>query len=319
MSEEWRNWSGLESARPDRVTEPADVAAVVAEVERARSEGTSVKMIGTGHSFTAIAAPEHTMLRPQRLTGIVTVDREAMTVTALAGTRLKDFNTALEDLGLSLHNMGDIAEQTLAGAISTGTHGTGGVAAGLAAQVVGLELVTGTGEVLRASADENPDVLEFARVGLGALGVITTITFAVEPLFLLEAVEQPMSWDEALSSFDEMTADPPPRRHVLVPPHRPDAHQAQQPARRRALRGAAAVVVPGLARRRPPVQPALRRWRPRRSTGSPGPSRAPTSSTPGCSARAPTATSPTASSPPSATWSSARWSTPCPARPGSRC
>ena len=66
--------------------------------------------------------------------------------------------------------MGDIAEQTLAGAISTGTHGTGGQAAALAAQVVGLELVTGTGEVLRATADENPDVLEMARVGLGALG-----------------------------------------------------------------------------------------------------------------------------------------------------
>jgi FAD-linked oxidoreductase len=206
VSEEWRNWSGLESARPSRVSEPADLAAVVAEVERARAEGSSVKMVGTGHSFTAVAAPEHTMLRPHGLTGIVGVDREAMTVTALAGTRLQHFNAALAGLGLSLHNMGDIAEQTLAGAISTGTHGTGGVAAGLAAQVVGLELVTGTGDVLRATPDENPDVLEVARVGLGALGVITTITFAVEPLYLLEAVEQPMPWDRALSSFDEMTA-----------------------------------------------------------------------------------------------------------------
>jgi FAD/FMN-containing dehydrogenase len=102
--------------------------------------------------------------------------------------------------------MGDIAEQTLAGAISTGTHGTGGRAAGLAAQVVGLELVTGTGELLRASAAENADVLEAARIGLGALGVLTTITFAVEPLFLLRAEERPMAWDEALGSFDELTA-----------------------------------------------------------------------------------------------------------------
>ncbi len=203
---EWRNWSGLESSSPSRVSEPRDAATVVAEVQRARAEGTTVKMVGTGHSFTAVAAPEHTMLRPHGLTGIVAVDREALTVTALAGTRLKDFNVALEGLGLSLHNMGDIAEQTLAGAISTGTHGTGGVAAGLSAQVVGLELVTGTGEVLRTSPDENPDVLELARLGLGALGVITTITFAVEPLFLLEAVEQPMSWDEALTTFDEITA-----------------------------------------------------------------------------------------------------------------
>jgi len=206
VSEEWRNWSGLETARVVRVSEPADVAAVVAEVVRARDEGTTVKMVGTGHSFTAVAAPEHTMLRPHGMTGIVAVDREAMTVTALAGTRLKHFNAALEGLGLSLHNMGDIAEQTLAGAISTGTHGTGGVAAGLAAQVVGLELVTGTGEVLRATPQQNPDVLAVARLGLGALGVITTITFAVEPLFLLEAVDLPMSWDEAHACFDELTA-----------------------------------------------------------------------------------------------------------------
>jgi FAD-linked oxidoreductase len=204
---EWTNWSGLESARPSRVEEPADTASVVAAVERARAEASTVKMVGTGHSFTAISAPEATMLTPSGMTGIVDVDRQAMTVTARAGTQLKVLNAELERLGLSLHNMGDIAEQTLAGAISTGTHGTGGVAAGLAAQVAGLELVTGTGEVLRATPDENPDVLDVARVGLGALGVITTVTFRVEPLFLLEAHEQPMGWDEALGSFDQMTAE----------------------------------------------------------------------------------------------------------------
>jgi FAD-linked oxidoreductase len=204
---EWRNWAGLESATPSRVVEPRDTAGVVAEVERARAEHSTVKMVGTGHSFTAISAPECTMLTPGGMRGILAVDREAMTVTAYAGTQLKVLNHELERLGLSLHNMGDIAEQTLAGAISTGTHGTGGVAAGLAAQVAGLELVTGTGEVLRATADQNPDVLDVARVGLGALGILTTVTFRVEPLFLLEAHEQPMTWDEALATFDEMVAE----------------------------------------------------------------------------------------------------------------
>ena len=148
----WRNWSGLEEAAPRHVETPDSVEEVVDVVRRAREAGTTVKMTGTGHSFTAIAAPEHTLLRPEGLTGILAVDREAMTVTARAGTPLKDLNVALERLGLSLHNMGDIAEQTLAGATSTGTHGTGGTAAGLAAQLAGLELVTGTGEVVRASA-----------------------------------------------------------------------------------------------------------------------------------------------------------------------
>ncbi len=203
----WRNWSGLETACPSRVEQPDGVAAVVAAVERARADRSTVKMVGTGHSFTAIAAPEAALLTPQRLSGIVAVDRDAMTVTALAGTPLKVLNAGLEGLGLSLHNMGDIAEQTLAGAISTGTHGTGGVTAGLSAQVAGLELVTGTGEVLRATSRENPDVLDLARLGLGALGILTTVTFRVEPLFLLEAHEQPMSWDEALGSFDELASD----------------------------------------------------------------------------------------------------------------
>ncbi|NHC24672.1 FAD-binding protein [Nocardioides sp. IC4_145] len=205
-SVEWSNWSGLEQARPSRVVRPGDVAGIVAEVERARERRSTVKMVGTGHSFTGIAAPEETMLVPSGMAGIVAVDREAMTVTALAGTRLQDLNEALERLGLSLHNMGDIAEQTLAGAVSTGTHGTGGLAGGLAAQLAGLELVTGTGEVVRATAEDDPELLDLARVGLGALGVLTTLTFRVEPLFLLEAREEPMAWDAALATYDEMTA-----------------------------------------------------------------------------------------------------------------
>ncbi len=202
----WRNWSGLEEATPLQVATPTSVEAVVDVVRRARVAGTTAKMTGTGHSFTGIAAPEHTLLRPDGLSGILEVDRAAMTVTARAGTPLKDLNLALERHGLSLHNMGDIAEQTLAGATSTGTHGTGGVAAGLAAQLAGLELVTGDGEVVRASAQEHPGLFEMARLGLGALGILTSLTFRVEPLFVLDAHEQPMSWDEALSSYDAMVA-----------------------------------------------------------------------------------------------------------------
>ena len=205
-STRWRNWSGLEEAVAQRVESPSSVDAVIDAVRRAREAGTGVKMAGSGHSFTAIAAPEHTLLRPEALSGVLDVDREAMTVTVRAGTLLKDLNVALERLGLSLHNMGDIAEQTMAGAVSTGTHGTGGTTAGLAAQLAGIELVTGTGEVVRASATHHADVFEVARVGLGALGILTSLTFHVEPLFVIEAREQPMAWDRALGSYDEMVA-----------------------------------------------------------------------------------------------------------------
>ncbi|MGD9961157.1 D-arabinono-1,4-lactone oxidase [Nocardioides sp.] len=201
---EWKNWAGLETASPRRTLEPRSTDEIVTAVLAARELGQPVKMIGTGHSFTAISAPEHTMLRPTHLGGIVAVDRTAMTVTALAGTQLKTLNAELERLGLSLHNMGDIAEQTLAGAVSTGTHGTGGVVSGLAAQLAALELVTGTGEVIAASPTENADVFDLARVGLGALGILTTLTFQVEPLFVLEADERPGTWEQTIASYDEL-------------------------------------------------------------------------------------------------------------------
>jgi L-gulono-1,4-lactone dehydrogenase len=202
----WQNWSGLASAEPRTVILPTSPGDVVEAVAAAARGGTTVKMVGTGHRFSGIAAPGEAMLLPHRLAGIVDVDREAMTVTALAGTPLTVLNAELERLGLSLHNMGDIADQTLAGAVSTGTHGTGGVVAGLAAQLAGLQLVTGAGEVVDANPRQNAAVFEMARIGLGALGILTTLTFAVEPLFVLEAHERPMSWSEALGSFDELVA-----------------------------------------------------------------------------------------------------------------
>lgn len=203
----WRNWSGLAEATPRRRSTPAGAADVVRAVERARERGGRVKMPGTGHSFTAIALADDEQLLPHGLSGVRSVDSEALTVTVGAGTPLHVLNHELERRGLSLHNMGDIAEQTVGGATSTGTHGTGGLAASLSAQLAGLELVTGTGEVLTATAEENPDVFRSARVGLGALGILTALTFRVEPLFTLLAHEFPLRWDEALARFDELSAE----------------------------------------------------------------------------------------------------------------
>ncbi|HET6627421.1 MAG TPA: D-arabinono-1,4-lactone oxidase, partial [Nocardioidaceae bacterium] len=165
-----------------------------------------VKMVGSGHSFTDIAVADGLMLRPDRLVGVRALDREAMTVTVLAGTPLRVLNDALHVLGLALHNLGDIDAQTVAGAISTGTHGTGGHWASLSAQVAGLEIVTGDGAVLQADASSNTELFHAARVGLGALGIITAVTFLVEPAFNLEAVEESMRWDEAVGRYDELVA-----------------------------------------------------------------------------------------------------------------
>ncbi|MER6734320.1 D-arabinono-1,4-lactone oxidase [Streptomyces puniciscabiei] len=203
----WRNWGGNVSARPARQIAPASVEELAAAVRRAAEDGLKVKAVGTGHSFTSIAATDGVLIRPQLLTGIRKIDREAMTVTVAAGTPLKRLNAALAREGLSLTNMGDIMEQTVSGATSTGTHGTGRESASIAAQITGLELVTADGSVLTCSEKENPEVFAAARIGLGALGIVTAITFAVEPLFLLTAREEPMPLDRVLAEFDQLWAE----------------------------------------------------------------------------------------------------------------
>ena len=201
----WTSWSGLSSADPVRETTPHDAGEVVDAVLAARRDGLRVKMTGSGHSFNDVAVTDGLLLHPGHLRGITAVDRTAMTVTVLAGTPLHELNAGLERLGLSLHNMGDVDGQTVAGAISTGTHGTGGQHSSLSAQVCGLELVTGDGTLLCATHDEHPEVLELARVGVGALGVLTSVTFEVEPVFTLAAHEGTMRWTEATARFEELT------------------------------------------------------------------------------------------------------------------
>ncbi|MEW2248100.1 D-arabinono-1,4-lactone oxidase [Streptomyces sp. NPDC058733] len=203
----WRNWGGNVTARPAREVTPASVDELATAVRRAAEDGLTVKAVGTGHSFTSIAATDGVLIRPQLLTGIRTIDRQAMTVTVEAGTPLKRLNVALAREGLSLTNMGDIMEQTVSGATSTGTHGTGRDSASIAAQIKGLELVTADGSVLTCTEKENPEVFAAARIGLGALGIVTAITFAVEPVFLLTAREEPMPLERVLADFDELWAE----------------------------------------------------------------------------------------------------------------
>ncbi|MDH6224545.1 D-arabinono-1,4-lactone oxidase [Streptomyces sp. MJP52] len=203
----WRNWAGNVTARPAEQIAPGSAEEVAAAVRRAAEKGLRVKAAGTGHSFTAAAATDGVLIRPERLAGVHRIDRAAGTVTVGAGTPLKQLNSALAGEGLSLTNMGDIMEQTVSGAVGTGTHGTGRESGSLAAQVAALELVTADGSVLTCSPQENPEVFAAARIGLGALGVVTSLTFEVEPVFLLTAREEPMGFDRVTASFDELWAE----------------------------------------------------------------------------------------------------------------
>jgi FAD-linked oxidoreductase len=202
----WRNWAGNQQATPHRVLTPRSADEVAAAVRAAAGDGLTVRMTGAGHSFTGAALTEGVLLRPEGLTALRSVDTAAGLVTAEAGMPLKVFNELLARHGLALANMGDIEEQTLAGATQTATHGTGREAAGLVSQIAGLEMVTADGTVVTCSRDERPELFDAARAGLGALGVVTAITWRTVPAFVLRAREEPMRWDEVMARLDELAA-----------------------------------------------------------------------------------------------------------------
>jgi L-gulono-1,4-lactone dehydrogenase len=214
----WRNWAGNVTARPMRIVTPSSAEEVAEQVRRAAEDGQRIRMAGTGHSFTPVAVTDGVLLLPGRLTGIRSVDKDAGTVTVEAGCPLRLLNETLLARGLSLANMGDIQVQTVAGAVQTGTHGTGRDVGGMAAQVAGLELALADGRLVTCTRESpgggltGPDgsevnLLDAARVGLGAFGVLTAITFAVVPAFLLTAREEAMTWSQVISRLDEFTAD----------------------------------------------------------------------------------------------------------------
>jgi FAD-linked oxidoreductase len=197
----WRNWARTEAVRPLRVERPADAGAVQRAVQAAAASGLRIKPVGSGHSFTGIAVARDVQLDVADLSGVIDADAATGRVTLGAGTPLHRLPRLLEPYGLAMPNMGDIDRQTIAGAISTGTHGTGLAFGGLATQVVAATLVTGTGELLRVSETERPDLLPAVRLGLGALGVLVEVTLQLVPRFVLQAVERNEPFDAVLDGW----------------------------------------------------------------------------------------------------------------------
>ena len=184
-----RNWAGNEACVPAQFSSVKSTAEVAALVRSAHGEGGRVKVIGAGHSFTPIAMTKGTLISMDAMNTVSEIDPETGQVRVQAGIRLKDLNTILAAAGLALPNLGDINVQSLAGAISTATHGTGRDLPNIGANVVAMELVTGTGDVVHLNETTDSRALSAARAGLGALGVITEVTIQCVPAFNLHAIE----------------------------------------------------------------------------------------------------------------------------------
>ncbi|OXM51438.1 D-arabinono-1,4-lactone oxidase [Amycolatopsis alba] len=199
----WTNWAGTAAASPLRVHRPRGTEEIAEAIDRTAADGRRLRPLGSGHSFTAIAAADSDAMDLTGWTGIASADVAKGLVTVRSGTTLKQLNAELDALGLAMTNLGDIDAQTVAGAISTGTHGTGARLGGIATQIAALELVLADGAVVTCSAEERPDLFAAARVGLGALGVISAVTLQCEPSFLLSAQERPEPLEQVLEGFDQ--------------------------------------------------------------------------------------------------------------------
>jgi L-gulonolactone oxidase len=200
----WSNWAGTASSTATRVVSPASRDEVVAAVTAAAADGLRVKAVGSGHSFTTTAATSGVRVELGSLAGLVSVDPAARLVTVQAGISLRRLNAVLATHGLALPNLGDIDTQTISGALATGTHGTGTDFGCLSTFVEEMEIVTGTGEVLRCSRSSSPELFHAATVNVGALGIVTELTLRCVDAFTLRAQERPASVSSVLADLDSL-------------------------------------------------------------------------------------------------------------------
>jgi L-gulono-1,4-lactone dehydrogenase len=205
-SGEWRNWAGTAKATPARWAQPRSEAEISAAVKEAAAAGLPVRALGSGHSFTPAAATRGLALDLSLWTGVTAADTQTGLVTVRSGTTVRALDAALDEIGLALANLGDIDAQTIAGALATGTHGTGARLGGLATQVEALDLVLADGSLVTCSASARPDLFAAARVGLGALGVVTAVTLRCVPSFTLAADERPVPVEQVIEQFDALAA-----------------------------------------------------------------------------------------------------------------
>lgn len=200
---EWVNWAGDQACRPARIATPRNRDELAETIAAAAAAGQKVRVAGSGHSFTETALTEGTMIDAGALRGVLDADRDSGLVRVGGGTVLAELNEELARLGLGMENLGDIDSQTISGAISTGTHGTGARLRNISAQVEGLELVLADGSVRHLSAATDPALLRAARVGIGALGAISAVVLRCVPAFNLLRVDAPIPREEVLDTFQE--------------------------------------------------------------------------------------------------------------------
>src|SRR3954452_21344220 len=194
----WRNWAGDQQCVPAAIERPETVVELQEVERRASDRGQKVRAAASGHSFQDIACTDDVMVKLDRLDRVLDLDLERGLARVEGGIVIRDLSDALYDQGLALENLGDIDVQTISGAISTATHGTGERLRNISSQVEAIELVSGDGSLVECSRASAPELWRAARVSLGSLGVIASVTLRCVPAFTIRREDHPLPFGEAL-------------------------------------------------------------------------------------------------------------------------
>ncbi len=198
------NWAATESSNPEKFLKPGREEELVEIVNAAIKENSKIRVVGAGHSWSSVACTDQWMINLDNYCNVLNIDKEAKRVTVEAGIRLKALNLILQENGLSLSNLGSISEQSIAGAISTGTHGTGIKYSILSTQILALTLINGKGELISVDREKDENLFRAALVSLGALGIISSVTIQCEEFFNLEEYAYPVEFEEGVKRIPEL-------------------------------------------------------------------------------------------------------------------
>jgi FAD-linked oxidoreductase len=198
----WQNWSGSVSAQVDSIRQPRTQEELCAIVRECRAAGKKLRVVGSGHSFTPLVATDGVLINLDQDHGVEAIDALKRQVTVRAGTKIKALGELLFEHGLAQENLGDIDSQSIAGAVSTGTHGTGMTLGSISTQIAALTLITADGQALDCSPDQHAEVFNAARVSMGALGIISRVTLQCVPAFKLHYRWERRTFDDVVANYD---------------------------------------------------------------------------------------------------------------------
>jgi len=203
MTLKWQNWSGSVECDPAAIKYPTSQNEIIEIVKECQAKKLKIRVVGSGHSFTPLVQTSGVLVNLDFYSGVETIDQEKMQATVLAGTKIKELGELLFAQGLAQPNLGDIDVQSIAGAISTGTHGSGATLGSLSTQVCGLTIISASGEVIECSAEHEPELFRAAQVSMGALGIISKVKLQLVPAFKLHYEWKRLRLSEALFNIEK--------------------------------------------------------------------------------------------------------------------